>query len=39
MNTMLQYYLHIDPNTLSDEEWAEKVAQIAQIRKMEVGSD
>lgn len=30
---MLEYYLHIDPNKLSDEEWAEKIAQLADIRK------
>lgn len=32
---MLEYYLHIDPNKLSDEEWAEKIAQLADIRKRE----
>lgn len=33
---MLEYYLHIDPNKLTDEEWAEKFAQVADIRKREV---
>ncbi len=34
---MLEYYLHIDPSTLTDEEWAEKLAQLADIRKKENG--
>lgn len=29
------YYLHIDPNKLTDEEWAEKFKQLADIRKRE----
>lgn len=36
-DTMLEYYLHIDPTTLTDEEWAEKLAQLADIRKKENG--
>lgn len=32
---MLEYYLHIDPSKLSDEEWALKFAQLADIRKKE----
>lgn len=35
IDTMLEYYLHIDPSTLTDEEWAEKLAQLADIRKKE----
>lgn len=36
MNTMLQYYLHIpDPDLLSDEEWAAKIIQLKEIRKLE----
>jgi hypothetical protein len=32
---MLQYYLGTDPDKLTDEQWAEKFAQIATIRQME----
>nr|DAY67546.1 MAG TPA: Protein of unknown function (DUF2540) [Caudoviricetes sp.] len=32
---MLRYYLHIDPDKLSDEEWAQTIAQLADIRKNE----
>nr|DAI68463.1 MAG TPA: Protein of unknown function (DUF2540) [Caudoviricetes sp.] len=32
---MLRYYLHIDPDTLTDEEWAQTIAQLADIRKNE----
>ena len=35
IDTMLEYYLHIDPSTLSDAQWAEKFMQIADIRKRE----
>ncbi len=35
VDTMIQYYLHTDPGQLSDEQWAEKFAQIADIRKRE----
>lgn len=35
INTVLEYYLHINPNDLTDEEWAEKMAQIADIRERE----
>lgn len=35
VDTMLQYYLHIDPSTLSDELWAEKFQQVADIRRHE----
>lgn len=37
MNTMLEYHLHIAPGTLTDEEWAEKISQLADIRKKENG--
>lgn len=39
MNTMLQYYLHIDPGTLTDEEFVEKIAQLADIRQRENASN
>lgn len=35
IDTMLEYYLHIDPSTLSDAQWAEKFMQISEIRKRE----
>lgn len=35
VNTMLEYYLHINPNELSDEEWAEKFKQLSDIRMRE----
>ena len=35
VDTMIEYYLHIDPHKLTDEQWAEKFAQIADIRKRE----
>lgn len=34
-NTLLRYYLHVDPDGLSDEEWAQTIAQLADIRKRE----
>ncbi len=37
MNTMLEYYLHINPNELSDHEWAEKIKQLSDIRSKENG--
>jgi hypothetical protein len=35
MDTMLEYYLGIDPGKLSDEMWAQKFMQISNIRKKE----
>jgi hypothetical protein len=32
---MLRYYLHIDPTTLTDEQWAEAFSQLADIRQRE----
>ncbi|MBB4117863.1 hypothetical protein GGR32_000135 [Mesonia hippocampi] len=32
---MLEYYLHIDPSKLNDEQWGEKFAQLQDIRKKE----
>jgi len=32
---MLEYYLGIDPSTLNDAQWAEKFAQLQDIRKKE----
>lgn len=36
-DTMLEYHLHIDPSMPTDEEWAEKLAKLADIRKKENG--
>ena len=33
---MLEYYLHIDPSSLSDQQWAEKLKQLADIRQKEL---
>lgn len=35
MNTMMEYYLGIDPHALSDEEWAMKWKMLQHIRKEE----
>ena len=35
VNTMLEYYLGINPQTLTDDEWAEKFAQLQNIREQE----
>lgn len=39
VNTHLQYHLGIDPDTLTDEEWAEKYAQLADIRQKEADAN
>lgn len=31
----MRYYLHIEPEKLSDEEWAETFAQLIDIRERE----
>ena len=36
-NTMLRYYLHVDPDTLTDQQWAAMIAQLTDIRKKEAG--
>lgn len=35
MNTLMRYYLHIDPDSMSDEEWALTFAQLCDIRRRE----
>ena len=35
LNTLLRYYMHIDPDALSDEEWAWTIRYLIDIRKME----
>ena len=32
---MLRYYLHIDPDTLDDQQWAQTIRQLQHIRKAE----
>ena len=34
---MIRYYLHVDPATLSDQQWAQTIAQLENIRKSEAG--
>ena len=38
-NTLLEYYLGIDPDTLSDEAWGVKLAYLEKIRKQEAGKE
>ncbi len=35
IDTQMQYYLGINPQDLTDEEWGEKYAQLEDIRKKE----
>ncbi len=35
IDTMMEYYLSVDVDKLSDEEWAIKYKQLEQIRKKE----
>jgi hypothetical protein len=35
---MMEYYLRIDPDTLTDEAWAQKYKQLADIRQREKDS-
>jgi hypothetical protein len=37
IDTVLRYYLHIDPRPLTDEEWAQAYAQLIDIRNKEAG--
>ena len=34
-NTLIRYYLHQDPDGLSDQQWAETIAQLKHIRESE----
>lgn len=36
-DTMLRYYLHVDPDTLSDQQWVTMIAQLKHIRESEAG--
>lgn len=35
ISTTIQYYLGINPDELTDYQWAEKYKQIAEIRRLE----
>lgn len=35
MDTLLRYYLHLDPTVLSDEEWAMTIVHLREIRRLE----
>ena len=35
IDTLIRYYLHIDPTELSDEQWATSFKQLENIRKDE----
>lgn len=35
LDTQLRYYLHIDPDSLTDWEWAMRVNELMWIRKQE----
>lgn len=37
MDFQLRYHFHIDPEELSDEEWATAIAALEKIRKDEAG--
>ena len=32
-NTLIRYYLHMDPDQLSDQQWAQSIAQLKHIRQ------
>lgn len=36
-DNLLRYYLHIDPSGLTDAQWAQALAQLADIRQREAG--
>jgi len=35
MDASLQYYMHIDPDGLTDDQWCAKIAHLVKIRKEE----
>ena len=35
LNTLLRYYMHLDPDTLTDAEWAWTIRYLIDIRKEE----
>lgn len=37
LDAQLRYYMHIDPDGLTDEEWAAQIAALNWIRKKEAG--
>lgn len=34
-NTLIRYYLHMDPDGMSDLQWAQTIAQLKHIRESE----
>ena len=34
-DNLIRYYLHMDPSGLSDQQWAETIAQLKHIRQSE----
>ena len=34
-DTLIRYYLHMDPDSLSDQQWAQTIAQLKHIRQSE----
>ena len=36
MNAQLRYYFHIDPEALTDEEWADRYCELKYIREEEM---
>ena len=34
-DNLIRYYLHMDPSELSDQQWAETIAQLKHIRQSE----
>ena len=36
-NAMIRYYFHLDPDILSDEEWAMRYNELIWVRKKEAG--
>ncbi len=39
VNTEMEYYLGINPNNLTDEQWGEKYAQLNDIRQREADAN
>ncbi|WP_262509809.1 hypothetical protein [Chryseobacterium oncorhynchi] len=37
-DAQLRYYFHIDPDSLTDQQWAARIAELKYIRKKENGN-
>lgn len=35
LDTLLRYYLHVNPDTMEDERWAHTLKYLLEIRKLE----